>query len=337
MRPREAPSVPQRIEQLSFGHEPIVHQAFDRHSDPGVCLRVRLHQLPFQHCHISESLFHAHPSLETGPYIVIPVRSCRVGNEGDPESHVALPGSIAVTGRHDADDPIVLLIGGDAPAEHVRVAPQMLLPERMAHDHHVIASRLFLFLQEAPSQFGLHAHQRKETRRYGPASDVGRFARPGEIHLTILPGGNMVEHLVVLAPVEKSLCRYRPAQQPRHISRIDPLLLDLDHPFGGIERQRVQQHGIDHAEDRGVRPDGDRQDRDHQNRKSRPSRQHPPGVSNVLPQDPHSPLLFISQGLHRIDLRRTSGGKITGQERSGPEQSHCRHNADRIDRAHAVE
>ena len=57
-----------------------------------------------------------------------------------------------------------------------------------------------------------------------------------------------------------------------------------DDPVGVAEGEGLEQHGVDDAEDRRVRPDPEREDDDRGGRESRALGQDAQPVSNVLPE-----------------------------------------------------
>ena len=62
------------------------------------------------------------------------------------------------------------------------------------------------------------------------------------------------------------------------------VLTQADQPLGLVERQRLQQHAVDHAEDRGGGADAERQRQDGRGREGGLLPERARGVAQVLPE-----------------------------------------------------
>ena len=69
-----------------------------------------------------------------------------------------------------------------------------------------------------------------------------------------------------------------------------PVAPDHRQPLGTLIRQRPEEHAVDHAEDRGVGADAEREGEHRHEREARPLPQAPEGVPEVLAEAGHSDL-----------------------------------------------
>ena len=134
----------------------------------------------------------------------------------------------------------------------------MLLPGLPAQDRRTsagaAAGRIF-FGQERAAEDRRDAEQRKQVGRGYRAAQQLRFAIAGQRQVEVVVGGEAIERSALLAQVievAKRKLRERGAV-------LRGLLADRHDAIRGVERQRLEQHGVDDAEDRCVRADAERE------------------------------------------------------------------------------
>ena len=178
--------------------------------------------------------------------------------------------------RRDADDGEGRAIERQRLADDRRVASQAALPEAMADDHDR-RRLLVVFGREPAAERRLDAeqrevvagdHLRRDLLRLGPAAPVqlreGERRHPGE-HLVL------VAEVLVVEMRERQVARVALVE---HEDRHQPVRLGHGH--------RLQQDDVDHAEDRGVRADAEREGERRDDGEGRALRQHAKAVAQVL-------------------------------------------------------
>ena len=149
------------------------------------------------------------------------------------------------------------------------------------------------------------SHQRRDAEdgriplRDDFAAHALRLAVAGEIEVAAREERDLVEHL--LRRGERPVLRVRPDGLV-----VDAGTLALRHqhvhehqPLGVGERQRLEQHGVDDGEDRGIGADAERERGDGDRRKCRRAAQQPQRVADVLEEIAHGTVSFIDCGLGR--------------------------------------
>ncbi len=132
-------------------------------------------------------------------------------------------------------------------------------PERVAEHDDVRSFGEVLGGRENPSDCRAHSQDRKRVRRDAGGCDALRITAAGQIDLPLAPGRHFPQSSGS-APVVHDL----PCRHPGLIER-RPLAPNHHRATWIGPRQRAEQHGIDHAEDRGVRADPQSQ-RDYRHR-----------------------------------------------------------------------
>ncbi len=180
----------------------------------------------------------------------------------------------------------------------------------MTQDRHAVPAFLLLFRQEPPTQLRRDSQQGEQVGRGGRRFDLAGLRQTGHVTGAILPGGQGFKYLVLFAPLPEV-----PRGGPHLLDSLLLLLFPESHDAIGVfVWQGPQQNGVDHAENRAIRADAQRQ-REHRHRgETGVLSQHSHAIPDVLPQRSHFSLLFISQRLHRIDLGDSTGRQINGQE-----------------------
>ena len=160
----------------------------------------------------------------------------------------------------------------------------------MAQDDDARPGRVFL-RSEIASKLRLNAKQIEEIGRNTAPIETFGFTVPSEIKTALRHRGHPREDAVLALPIEKISRRRRVLREPEM-----GLLVPHHHELVRVlERQRAQQDGIDHAEDRGVRSDPERERGDRHNREAGVLGQRPQTVADILQklgrphQDPLAP------------------------------------------------
>ena len=149
--------------------------------------------------------------------------------------------------RHHADDRDRRAVQRDRSPDDAGFAAEPLLPHAVADDDDGVLAGLILLGRERAAKRGRHAQQLERVPRDLRALQPLGAVRPDERRARALIRREALEHRVLLAPVEKRRRRHRELPVLRH---------DLvhAHELAGLRiRQRLQQHAVDHAEDRGRR------------------------------------------------------------------------------------
>ncbi len=134
------------------------------------------------------------------------------------------------------------------------------------------------------------------------ASDPLRLPTPGDRNLRAIPRPDVFEHPLVVAigEIRRGTLIHDGEVQAR------PAVIQADEPLRLVEGQRLQQHAVDHAEDRGVGADADRQREKGHGAERRAAPQRAQRVAEVARQagEPRQPSL-VAHGVQR--LRDTAG------------------------------
>ena len=170
------------------------------------------------------------------------------------------------------------IVHRDHASDRGRIGTEPPAPEAVAEDDGLPAVGRVLGGGEVAADCRLHAEHPEEVRRDPHAADPFGFAvrdqrrdpRPDERHV--------LERVAALAPVEER----RVADVAGRSGRA--ALADRDEPIGIRVRQRAEQHGVEDAEDRGVRADAERQRHERDGREAGRTPKQPRGVADVSRQ-----------------------------------------------------
>ena len=161
--------------------------------------------------------------------------------------------------RHDADDLVGPAVDLNGPSDDRRIGAISAAPQRVAEHDDVRPFGEVLGGRENPSDGRTHSEDRKRVRRDAGGCDTLRVTAAGQVDLPLAPGRHFPQSSGA-APVVHDLPRRNPG-----FVECRPLAPDHHRASWIGPRQRAEQHGIDHAEDRGVRADSQGQ-RDYRHR-----------------------------------------------------------------------
>src|SRR5262249_7873167 len=122
-----------------------------------------------------------------------------------------------------------------------------------------------------------------------------RLAGARQVPFFIAKRGEAAETFLVALPVEEVRI------SNGHVVHVFGFLGDEYEPFRLLERRRSQQHRVDHAEDRRVRTDAERERENGDGSKSRVLSQLAPGESKII-HNAKLPLVRVSRLLPRLGL-----------------------------------
>jgi hypothetical protein len=153
---------------------------------------------------------------------------------------------------------------------------------------------------EGPSEKRRHAERGEEVGAHVPRGHPLRLAIAGQVHLAIAPRRDLRQ-------------RRRAAAVVHYLSRGDPGLLER-HPLapdhhgtaGLAPGQRLEQDGIDDAEDRGVGADAEREGEDRDR-----------GKPGVTPKRPRLEPQILDRGVEQISCRHVRLRRSGESERWG--------------------
>jgi hypothetical protein len=152
-------------------------------------------------------------------------------------------------GRHHADHGERLAVEHELLVEHVRVAGEAACPEPVAQQRDALRAHLVLRGREGPPQLRLDAQRGEYPRGHLAPVQPLRLIGAGEHAGLPAKGDDSIEDFVLIAQILEVLHR------KAHVVDFFPPLRDEDQvlPFG--VRKRLEQHAVDDAENRRVRPD----------------------------------------------------------------------------------
>ena len=260
------------------------------------------------HVHVRLRGGHRHAALHARHHVVVLVAAPvdRVRAERKRQEHVHLRD--ARNRRHDlgvqqevrpqdaGDRELVLglagafahAVEGDAPPDDVRIRPEEPRPERVAEDHdRRLPRRVFFGKQEPPVQRP-GAQQLEEARRRSQGLHALRLLEPEQRAGATAGDRHLVERPALVPDVD-----VLPGRRP--------VLRDVDprgsqpqdrEPIGFGIWKRLEQQRVDHAEDRRVGADADRE-RGHDDERQSPAS---PEGANRIPD-------VLNEGRHRRILR----------------------------------
>ena len=202
-------------------------------------------------------------------------------------------------GQH-AHHGVGLTVHLDRLADDVAVGAEMF-PEPVHKNDLVIFAGHSFFRQKIASHQKLVAGHAEKSRRIRVAVDLLRLRRRGEVVAHAAPGAHVRKRLVLLLPVEKIARRHGIVAtlnfRPHHHQ-----LIGLGIWHGS------QQHGVNHAEDGGVRADAQRK-RDGSDQ----------GEAGIFPQQSNTVASILCECFHRSphSYRSATMGSTFAARRAG--------------------
>ena len=179
--------------------------------------------------------------------------------------------------REHADHGVRLPVQGQRPPEDAGVAAEAALPEPVRQDDDP-AARTVLFRQERPAVRGPDPERLEETLGDQRRVEHLGLAVPGEIERVRLDRRHLLEAGRLLAPVQEVGRR----RFGRHVAVVRIGLPQRHEAVGFRKRRRLEQHRVDHREDRRGRADRQRQGEDRGRREPRLPAQEPDAETGVL-------------------------------------------------------
>jgi hypothetical protein len=190
-------------------------------------------------------------------------------------------------------------------AEHVGAAREAALPEPVAeHQHGVPARGRVLLRQEAAAERGTHAEEVEVVRGDDfPGGERGLARAPAQDAACVRVGAEVRERRGRLADREEIGVR---AGEVRHL--VGEAGVDLDQAVRPLDRGAAEEHGVHHAEQRGVQADPQRQRGDGGGREGRTARELPDAVLQVPDEVLHAHLLEASKAGPTVSNVRAGRG-----------------------------
>jgi hypothetical protein len=179
--------------------------------------------------------------------------------------------------RRHADHGIGLVVEQQRAPDHVGPRAEPRAPQRVADDHDVVAARSLLVRAEAAAEPRPDAHHLEEVGRDDHALAPLRLLALPQVEVDAAHGRHAGEDAVLRAQVDEVGRRHA-------ADRASPLGPDDHQALVVEERQRTQQHGVDHVEDRDVRADAERKREDGDRAEAGVAAQHAQREGGVLPE-----------------------------------------------------
>jgi hypothetical protein len=167
-------------------------------------------------------------------------------------------------------------------ADDVGVGAEARSPETVAQDGDVSSGLIFGGDEGSPQQ-RLGAQDIEETRADCARFDVESFTRAGKCRRARVVGGDGFESAVLRSEIDEIGI----AERAVHIVEVHIGALEPDEALALRKRKRLENDGVDDAEDGGVGADAEGQRQHHDGGETGLFREHTQGVANVLPQTIH--------------------------------------------------
>ena len=167
--------------------------------------------------------------------------------------------------RHHADYGVRLIAKIQRATEHVGIALEEPLPKPIADDGEERAADAIFFFRECPSELRLQSEDLEKVRRHQASADLfgGASLEAAQVKRFSTRDRDVFEDGIVALPIE--IVRKR----NRNLRLVGVGLGDDHDPIPVRIRQRPEQDAIDHAEDRRVRADAEREREDRDEREAR--------------------------------------------------------------------
>ena len=166
-------------------------------------------------------------------------------------------------------------------ADHVLGATEAALPVAVGQDHPQRAAWRGVFCVDQAAEMGLHPQERQGRVGHGQCLDLLRIPPSRDRHLIGVPGADRLECLLVVAIGE---IRGRTLVHGLQV-RSGPAMEQAHQSLWIMKGQWLQQHAVDHAENRRRGADPERQRQDGGRGEARLLSECPCGVAEVLPDD----------------------------------------------------
>lgn len=230
------------------------------------------------------------PAHEVEVMIAPVARLSGIEGEGDPGFDPLVADGEAR--RHHPDHRTVAAVHLHPLPDDLRVGPERLPPQRVGEHHHGLRVRQVFRGRVVTAERGVHPEGPEQPGRGERGVGPHRLALAGDVDSTGHVGAQAVE-----APVPVAVLRELDGIDPEAVEAHGRELAVDDHqPVRIAVGQRLEEHGVGHAEDRGVGPDPERQGHGGQQGEAGAAEQQAASVTEVLDQGFHRgiPLLRIS-------------------------------------------
>ncbi len=192
--------------------------------------------------------------------------------------------------------------------QNLRTAAEAVLPQAVAQNHHRRRARRIFPIHKIAADHRLQSQQ-----AHGVGGNARRFhalglLAIGKVHRGIARRAHELQHLILRAIIFKDWRRHRPNPRPKAGVRT----VDVHQPVRLAIRQRIQHHGIDHAENRGIRADTQGQRHNGRGRIPGILAQHAQRVLQVLPETVHR--LFSRACSLQAARRRAASAKMVAHQ-----------------------
>ena len=185
--------------------------------------------------------------------------------------------------REHADDLARRAVHGDQPPDDARVASELALPVAVAQHHHFGAAVLIVPLRERPADQRLDAEERQEAMGRAQRVEALGLGESGDGDGAAVPDRDVGQRPRLL-PVRDVVGNRRVEVVDVDAGRRLP---EAHQTVGIAERQRLQEHGVDDAEDGHIRADPQGQGEHGRQREHRRTGQPAGGVAHVAHQVVH--------------------------------------------------
>ena len=185
---------------------------------------------------------------------------------------------MAEIGRHDADNGVTVFIHANAPAQNMRVAAELALPQPIA-DHHGLGETGRLIARPIKtSQSGLSAQDIEIIEAGAEHFDALGMIAAAKRGADWPDDADVVENAGSIAQI----LELRNGQADVLHARAAQIVKDSHQAFRMLEWKRAQEHGIDHGKDGDVRADAERQRKHRDRGESGSFQKSSPGKVGIL-------------------------------------------------------
>ena len=231
--------------------------------------------------HLGPRLLERHVRLEARdhPHEVVAARRLVEGpRERQPELGAL---RVVEARRHDARYRVRLAVERHALTDERGIGPEPLPPQPVGQHDGLRAAGLILFGRERTAHARRDAQHREPRRGDRRAADARRVARAGQHDAARRRAADRRKHLALVPPVHVD---GKGGRRARHLG------LHVEHhdePVGVGEGQRLEQHGVDRAEHRGVGADAKGQGEGRRGREAGVLDQGANAEPEILPEAVH--------------------------------------------------